>query len=121
MVTFPHKDPILRIETGQHNGPLLRMSTDRAGRFLLTVGGDKTARVWNARNGALLRVLRPPIALQEEGLIFAATISPDGSEAVLAGEFPFCSRSAEDMRLEREKKAPSERTPEDYSVRGHCQ
>lgn len=77
--------PILRIETGMHTAPIHSIDTDAAGRFLVTGSHDKTVRVWSLEDGALLRVLRPPIGEGNEGKVYAVAISPDGEVAAAGG------------------------------------
>ena len=80
----PPAEPILRIETGMHTAPIRRFGVDTAGRFMVTGSADKTARVWDLASGGLLRTLRPPIGVGNEGRIYAVALSPDG-ETVAAG------------------------------------
>jgi len=76
--------PIFSIETGMHTAIVEHISSDAAGRYVVTCSRDKTIRVWGAKNGTLLSVLRPPIGQGKEGRIYAVAISPDG-ELVAAG------------------------------------
>jgi WD40 repeat protein len=77
--------PVLRLETGLHSAPTGRADTDAKGRWLVTSGDDKTARVWDLRTGAQLRVLRPPIGDDREGQLWAVAISPDGRLVATGG------------------------------------
>ena len=82
----PPSEPILRIEPGTHTAPIRHIATDAAGRWLVTASKDKTARVWDARTGELLRVLRPPIGFDApEGMLFAIALTPDGQTVACAG------------------------------------
>ena len=76
---------ILRIELGTHTAPIRRISVDDASRYLVTASEDKTARVWDLASGKLLRVLRPSIGVDNEGALFAVSISPDGQIIAVAG------------------------------------
>ncbi|RYY83637.1 MAG: peptidase C14, partial [Chitinophagaceae bacterium] len=77
--------PILQLETGMHLGMINRISSDREGRYLLTCSDDKTARLWDAASGRLLRTLRIPMAAGNEGKIYACALSPDGRYAAIGG------------------------------------
>ncbi|MCS7014167.1 MAG: caspase family protein [Chloroherpetonaceae bacterium] len=79
------KDPILRIETGMHTAIINRIGVDAAQRFLVTASQDKTVRVWDLKTQRLLRTLRPPIGLHEDGKLFSVAISPDGKTVVCGG------------------------------------
>jgi hypothetical protein len=77
--------PFLRIEAGSHTTPIRRIDVDAQARFLVTVSDDKTARLWSLASGELLKVLRPPIGLGDEGKLYAVAISPDGGTVATAG------------------------------------
>ncbi len=79
------KTPILRIETGMHTAPIKRISTDAAQQILVSASLDKTVRVWDLKTQRLLRVLRPPIGLENDGTIYAVAISPDGKTVACGG------------------------------------
>ncbi len=81
----PSTKPFPRIEAGQHTAPIKRIGVDTAGRRLVTASDDKTARIWNLTNGALERVLRPPIGDGNEGKLYAAALSPDGKTVAVGG------------------------------------
>ena len=74
----PSEQGILRIETGMHNDTIRRIGLDRERRSLVTGSDDKTVRVWNLKDGTLVKTLRPPIGSGNEGRIYAVAISPDG-------------------------------------------
>ena len=81
----PSTEPLLRIETNMHTAPITSIATDFAGRFLATGSFDKTVRVWDLASGDLLRILRPPIGAETEGIIFAVAMSPDGKLIAVSG------------------------------------
>jgi WD40 repeat protein len=81
----PASQPFLRIETGMHTAMITRIAVDKEERFLVTASLDKTARVWDLKNGKLLQVLRPPIGEGDEGKLYAVAMSPDGKEVALGG------------------------------------
>ena len=74
-----------RIETGAHTAKVDRIDVDAAQRFLVSASLDKTARVWDLRNGSLLKILRPPIGDFQEGNLYAVAISPDGRTVAVGG------------------------------------
>lgn len=81
----PSAEPQLRIEAVMHTAVAKRIAVDRQGRLAVTASDDKTARVWEAATGRLLRVLRPPIGEGNEGKLFAVAITADGATAAVAG------------------------------------
>jgi len=83
------KEPVLRIETGSHLGLISRISADASGRWIVTASEDKTARLWDARSGQAISVLRPPIGTESLGAVYAAAISPDGRTVALGGNSAF--------------------------------
>lgn len=76
---------MLRIEAGMHGAPIGSIDVDAAGRHAVTSSVDKTARVWDAASGRLLRILRPPIGPGNEGKLDAVAITPDGSIVATGG------------------------------------
>jgi hypothetical protein len=80
----PPSAPFLRLELGAHVAAVNRVLPLPDGQRVLTVSRDKTARLW-AADGTLIRVLRPPIAAGDEGVMMAASLSPDGRTAWVAG------------------------------------
>lgn len=81
----PPTEPVLTINARMHTSAIRRIDADAAGRLLLTGSLDKTARLWDAATGDLLRVLRPPLDSGNDGKIYAAALSPDGKTAVVSG------------------------------------
>ena len=75
----------LVLNTGMHTSIIRRVSADQRGRTLLTVSNDKTARLWDLATGTLLRTLRPPIGESNHGILYAGTLSRDGSRAAVSG------------------------------------
>jgi len=89
IVTAPPRaaadEPLLRFETGAHTTKTVGAAVDAAGRVLVTASEDKTARIWSLPDLRLLGVLRPQIGPDQEGLLFAVAVSPDGRLAAVAG------------------------------------
>lgn len=81
----PLQSPLIRIESEMHTARISSVTVDEAGQYLVSASEDKTLRVWELSTGRLLRVLRPPIGLGNEGKLYAAAISPDGSIVAGAG------------------------------------
>ena len=80
--------PTARIDTGAHSAPMRAMDVDAQGRYAVTASEDKTARVWELSSGRLLQTLRPPIGADNDGKLFAATITPDGALVAVGGWSP---------------------------------
>jgi WD40 repeat protein len=78
-------DPILRVENEMHTAITRRVSVDKAGKYILTASEDKTARLWDAATGQLLKIYRIPINKDNDGKIFACALFPDASKAVVGG------------------------------------
>lgn len=81
----PSREPILRIETGMHTATIRHIGVDASNRFLVTASDDKTVRVWELPSGRLLRIIRVPIGVGNEGKLFAVAMSPDGSTIAAGG------------------------------------
>jgi len=77
--------PMLTLNTEMHTAKIGRLSTDKLGKYVLTCSIDKTAKLWNATTGSLIKTLRIPIDEGNEGMINACALSPDGKLAVLGG------------------------------------
>jgi WD40 repeat protein len=77
--------PILRLNTTMHFGYIARISTDAQGRYMLSCSWDKTAKLWDAASGELIRNFRPPIDLGNVGMLYACSLSPDGKIAAVGG------------------------------------
>ncbi len=61
------------------------VSVDARRDLILTVSLDKTARLWSPADGRLLRILRPPIGVGNEGKLYAGALSLDGAIAAVGG------------------------------------
>ena len=85
LAQFALEQATVRINTEGHLGPIRAIDIDAKGETLVTAGDDKTARVWDARTGTQLRVLRPQIGAGNEGALNAVAISGDGKYVAAAG------------------------------------
>lgn len=80
-----YEEPILTLNREMHTARINRIDTDSASKYILTCSHDKTAKLWSAESGDLLKTYRPPIGLGNKGILYAATISPDGKYVALGG------------------------------------
>ena len=78
-------EPMLTLNSPMHTTKIGRISTDAEGRFMLTCSKDKTARLWEASTGDLLKIFHLPIEEGREGMLYACALSPDGEIAAVAG------------------------------------
>lgn len=69
-----------------HTGNILKISADAAGKLILTGSLDKTAKLWDAESGRLIKTFRIPIGAGNEGIIDGNAISPDGKTVALGGQ-----------------------------------
>lgn len=82
----PPTAPILRIETGTHGADVTGLAADADGRLIATSSYDRTVRLWSlADRGARPKILRVPIDLDREGILYTVALSPDGRRVVTAG------------------------------------
>lgn len=81
----PPAEPILRIDPAEHTATTRCIASDAAGRWLVTASDDKTARVWDLKDGRLLSTLRPPLGAGNEGKLYAVAISPAGETVAVGG------------------------------------
>jgi len=95
-------EPILTIEAGLHSNSIRDMAADEAGRWLVTGSIDKTARIWDARNGRLLGTLRPPVGRLGDGVILTVAVSPDGGTIACGGRTRDSEKSRSIYLFDRE-------------------
>ncbi len=81
----PSARPVFAIDPGVHAGNAHRIAATPDERHLITVGLDKTLRIWDVDTGRQLRRLVLPVAGQNDGLLYALALSPDGSLAAVGG------------------------------------
>ncbi len=78
-------EPILRLNLEMHNNDILDINTDAKGKYILTTSFDKTAKLWNAHTGDLIRTYRFQIGKGSEGELYAGAISPNGKIIAITG------------------------------------
>jgi WD40 repeat protein len=78
-------DPLLTLDMYMHTAMIRRLSSDAQGKMILTCSDDKTAKVWNAESGELIKTLRVQIGDGPKGQLYACALSPDGYTAVVGG------------------------------------
>ncbi|RZL17216.1 MAG: peptidase C14, partial [Pedobacter sp.] len=77
--------PFLRLETGLHYAKISKVASDASGKYLLTASYDKTARMWDAATGQLLKTFRVQIGEDNNGKLYSCSLSPDGQIAAVGG------------------------------------
>lgn len=77
--------PQIKVEVGAHTGFIKKLAVSVDGASLLSVSDDRTARLWDARTGRMLRTLRVPLGIEGEGKLSAAAFTRDGRFAVVGG------------------------------------
>lgn len=77
--------PLLTLNTEMHTGNILKLSSDAEGKLILTTSLDKTAKLWDAATGALIRTFHIPIDQGNEGILAGCAISPNGKTVVFGG------------------------------------
>lgn len=81
----PDSEPILKIQAPTHTASIRKVRTDRLGTYFVTASVDQTVKVWDSATGDVLATLHPPIGSGNEGKIYAAAISNDGSQVACGG------------------------------------
>jgi WD40 repeat protein len=77
--------PELVLDAGGHTAMVKKVLFTPDGKELITVGHDKAVRFWDVGNGEPLRTLYPPAGKGNEGMLYAAALSPDGKTLAVAG------------------------------------
>ncbi|MCX6258346.1 MAG: caspase family protein [Bacteroidia bacterium] len=76
--------PTLTLNTIGHTAEVKDISVDALGKYILTCSLDKTAKLWNADDGSLIRTYRLPID-ENSGMLYTCALSPDGNTVALSG------------------------------------
>lgn len=79
------QETFLRRNLPMHSAKISHISTDAQGRYLLSGSNDKTAKLWDAHTGSLLKTYRVPIGQGNDGQLFAAALAPDARVVALGG------------------------------------
>ncbi len=98
IITAQTTEPILRLNLPMHTAMIGRISTDAQGKYLLTASDNKTAKLWSAATGELIRTFRPPIGFGNEGMLYAGAISPN-AEIVAVGGWSYFDKSTHDIYI----------------------
>lgn len=77
--------PVLALDPGLHTAPIGRADVDRSGSYAVTGSVDRTVRVWQVADGAMLRTIRLPVGPGNVGKVAAVAISPDGALIAAGG------------------------------------
>jgi len=101
--SMPAPKMSLMLETGGHTALIRNVEFTADERYLVSAGEDKTVRIWDLRNGSLVRALRGQVGPGFQGSLNALAVSPDGkliatggySGHEAEGECEFCG----DIRL----------------------
>jgi len=78
----PAAKPILVLDAGGHADSVPKIVFTLDGKGLISVSKDKTIRIWDLETGTCSRTLRPPVGLGRFGVLYMATLSPQGRLAV---------------------------------------
>jgi WD40 repeat protein len=81
----PISAPQLRIDAGMHAARINRIAANADCTLLTTASDDKTIRLWRLPEAKLLKTLRRPIALGNDGQFYAVAMAPDGSWIAAGG------------------------------------
>ena len=74
----------LRVRSSMHTGIIGRIASDRNGRYILSCSIDKTAKLWDAQSGDLVRTFYPPSG-DGRGSLYACALSADARIAAVSG------------------------------------
>jgi WD40 repeat protein len=76
---------LLRVCSSMHTGIIGRIASDRSGGYILSCSIDKTAKLWDAQSGELIRTFYPPSGDEREGSLYACALSADARIAAVSG------------------------------------
>lgn len=80
-----YRTPILTINTDGHTATIQDVIFTEDGKYLISASADKTVKVWNVESGKVVRTFRFQIGPKHEGMIFAASLSPDNKTLAIGG------------------------------------
>jgi WD40 repeat protein len=82
----PEKNrPRLVLDASGHSSSVQKVLFTPNGQQIVSVSTDKTIRVWDVATGEPLRVFRLPIGRGDEGVLYAAALTPDGKRLAVGG------------------------------------
>lgn len=81
----PPANPIIRINTEMHSAKIMDITIDHAGKFLATASFDKTVKIWEVSTGKLVKTLRPPVGIGNDGTLNTVAFSADGKSIATGG------------------------------------
>lgn len=79
------QQPILRLNMEMHNDDILDINIEAKGKYVLTTSLDKTAKLWDAQTGNLIKTYRFKIGKGNEGELYAGAISPNSKIIAITG------------------------------------
>jgi WD40 repeat protein len=90
--------PQFVVEPGSHSRPINAISVNSTETLVVTGSSDKTVRLWDLRDGRLIRTIHLPIAPEKtgqskEGEVYAVAISPDDKTIAYGGHTGFTWRN----------------------------
>ena len=77
--------PRIVINSMGHSAKVQNLNFTPDGERIISVSEDKTVRVWNARNGEMLKKYESEIGDGSNGMLYASALSPDGNLLAIAG------------------------------------
>ena len=75
----------VRMQSTMHTGAIARIATDGKGSYVVSCSVDKTAKLWDAGSGELLKTFYPPSGPDMEGCLYACALSPDARICAVGG------------------------------------
>lgn len=77
--------PVLVLNPNGHAGAVRKLLFTPDSKRLITVSMDKTIRVWDIASGETLKTIYMPNGPGDEGSLFAAALTPDGTKLAVGG------------------------------------
>jgi len=84
-LAYSNGNPILTIDPGAHTAMVRELIFTSDGSYLISVGDDKVVRVWDVKSGKIAKSIRGEIGKGSEGMLYAATLSPDRNMLAVGG------------------------------------
>jgi WD40 repeat protein len=77
--------PHLVLDPQGHSATVARVMLTPDKRQVVTASMDRSVRVWDVETGEVVRVFRMPAGPGDEGALYAAALSPDGTRLAVSG------------------------------------